>query len=260
MNYRKFIENTCEQAGDIIADNFLKGTRATSKSDRTLVTAVDEEINKLVIDQVRKVFPSHGVYGEEESYMGESEYTWVCDPIDGTAPFVWGAPTSVFAIALCKQQLPIISGIYAPVTKQLWITEDGVSKCNGQLLSCSKATHGSQENLAIGLATYYTQETPYDLHKLGRLLETELGANLLNFRSTIYMDALVANGALAANIADVKEGWDCIGAHSVEAAGGMATTFTGDKVILPGANNGYISSNGLIHNQILELLKQCRTS
>ena len=65
---------------------FKEDNGANYKFDQTIVTKADTEINKYLVKKVKERFPTHSVDGEEEKF-GESNYVWVCDPVDGTAMY-----------------------------------------------------------------------------------------------------------------------------------------------------------------------------
>ena len=72
------------------------------------------------------------------------------------------------------------------------------------------------------------------------------------------MDMLVASGKLCANISYGGHGYDCIGAHIVKLAGGQYSDLNGNAINLLGENQGYFSSNGLIHSEMLEIIKSSK--
>ena len=100
-SFTSFATTFAYQAGDIIRQNFSKTKDVTFKDDNTVLTETDTLINHILIEAVQKNFPDHSVHGEEEDYIqNNSEYTRVCDPIDGTTAFTIGVPVSTFGIAL----------------------------------------------------------------------------------------------------------------------------------------------------------------
>ena len=77
--------------------SFLSGqTVATTKSDGTLVTEADQQAEVAMRNWLSEHFAQDAVVGEEGPVMhGVSNWTWVLDPIDGTASFghqvpLWG--------------------------------------------------------------------------------------------------------------------------------------------------------------------------
>lgn len=84
--YMDFAKDFVKQAGVIAKKYFLHSTTEWKK-DQTPVTEADLAINTLLIKAVNTLFPGHRIIGEEESTTNESDYCWVCDPIDGTIPY-----------------------------------------------------------------------------------------------------------------------------------------------------------------------------
>ena len=84
--YLEFAKRVAIKSGKIMKEYFYHQNDYSYKEDRTIVTEVDKKINRLVIEEVKKRFPTHAIDGEEEQ-SGKSKYTWVCDPIDGTAMY-----------------------------------------------------------------------------------------------------------------------------------------------------------------------------
>lgn len=112
--YLKFAKDISKKAGKIMLKNFNKENDYSYKEDKTIVTSIDKKINRLVITRVKKKFPTHAIDGEEEKF-GKSTYTWVVDPIDGTAMYQRKIPVSVFSIALVKDGKPIVGVVYDPL-------------------------------------------------------------------------------------------------------------------------------------------------
>lgn len=94
------------------------------KADFSPVTITDTKINKLVIEELKKYFPTHNLKWEEESNMeNQTDYLWVCDPIDWTIPFSSWFPISTFSLALVYKWEPIAWVLYDPYMDRLLIWE-----------------------------------------------------------------------------------------------------------------------------------------
>ncbi len=63
QEYQKFAKGLALQAGAIMQKNFMIGMAKEWKHDNTPLTVTDTAINRLVIDEVKKHFPDHGVLG-----------------------------------------------------------------------------------------------------------------------------------------------------------------------------------------------------
>ena len=117
--YLEFAKNIAKYAGKIMIKYFNQNNEANYKSDKTIVTLADKEINSYLIEQVKSKYPSHSVDGEEEQF-GKSNYVWVCDPVDGTAMYARHIPVSVFSLALVIDGIPNVGVVYDPFTNSLY--------------------------------------------------------------------------------------------------------------------------------------------
>src|SRR5690349_16521330 len=100
-DYRKELQlakRLAKEAGEIMLGYFnTAASDPTVKSDRTIVTKAYTEINSRVIEVLHEETPGYSIWGEEESSIVEdAQYTWVCDPVDGTMPFAKALPISTF--------------------------------------------------------------------------------------------------------------------------------------------------------------------
>lgn len=91
-----------------------------------LVSIADGQVERLIIDTIRKRFPDHSFFGEEtgQSNTG-SEYRWVIDPIDGTQSFVKKHVYFSISIAFQKNGQTIAAAVYAPALDRLFFAEKG---------------------------------------------------------------------------------------------------------------------------------------
>lgn len=252
MDFIKFAESIARESGAIILQNFTLGMSREWKGDGTPLTETDERINQLVIDRVARSFPDHSVLGEEGSSSEIlNEFTWVCDPVDGTIPFSHGVPTSVFSLGLCRNGEPIAGVIYDPYMDRLLIAEKG----NGAWLN-GKAVKVSNK-VDFKSATIAVDGPPAGLVSIDQVFRplTDLGAFVLTLRCICYGGMLVAAGEFAAAIMTGTTPWDGAAlAVLVKEAGGKVTDLNGDPQRYDRPTKGFIASNGLIHDQVLKIL------
>jgi len=79
------------RAGHLALEHRERGVISEDKPDASPVTDADRECEKLIAGEIRRVFPSDGLLGEEGAqYEGTSGRRWIIDPIDGTRDFVRG--------------------------------------------------------------------------------------------------------------------------------------------------------------------------
>ena len=96
--YRNLCLKACEIArhsGKIMAEerkNFHSSS-IESKGMHDLVSYVDKESEKRIIDALQKILPESGFIAEEgTSDKRGNRHNWVIDPLDGTTNFIQGVP------------------------------------------------------------------------------------------------------------------------------------------------------------------------
>lgn len=67
-----------------IDNKFASGFDPVTEADKGAETAIRAVIGE--------AFPDHAIIGEEWGTSGESRYSWIIDPVDGTRAFISGAP------------------------------------------------------------------------------------------------------------------------------------------------------------------------
>jgi myo-inositol-1(or 4)-monophosphatase len=90
------------EAGALAAARRAEGVTvaATKSALADIVTEADREVEDLIRARLRAERPGDGFLGEESgTASGESEVTWVVDPIDGTVNYAYGLPAWAVSIA-----------------------------------------------------------------------------------------------------------------------------------------------------------------
>lgn len=193
--YKQFAMDIARQAGAIIKENFSFGMSHSIKSDNTPVTDTDLKVNELLLKGVREKFPGHNVLAEEESDMShESEYVWVCDPIDGTIPFSHGIPTSTFSLALVKNGESILGVVYDPYQDHLFVAEKG----GGAYLNDKQINVSSLNTFrgAVANCEFYNTAI-FDTTQFAINMQMLQGVQTMRLASFVLSGVLVAVGELA---------------------------------------------------------------
>lgn len=239
-------------SGKIMKSHFEIGIEKEWKEDSTPVTIADKKINSLVIKTIKESFPNHSILGEEESTEINSEYVWVCDPIDGTFPYSHGVPTSVFSLALTKEGESIFGIVYDPyLDRMFWGLKNKGSFLNKERINVSKIDNLSKS--VIDVETWI--RSPYYIEGIESALDKK-GALVTGICSTVYPGALVAAGAFSAQIFSGSTPWDVAALKIiVEEAGGKVTDLLGREQRYDRPIKGALSSNGLVHKELLSLIK-----
>ncbi len=113
----------------------------SSRSD--VVTEVDKLVEKMIRSELQLARPEDSILGEEQaSHQGESEFTWVIDPIDGTTNFVYDIPNFAVSIAVLRSNQSVAGVVYDIGNDDLYRAEKGAGATrNGkQILPTSIAS------------------------------------------------------------------------------------------------------------------------
>ncbi len=102
---------------------------------RDPVSEVDQAVELLIRSRLGDRFPDHGVIGEEgaPSLEGSSPFTWIVDPVDGTANFVNGYPLFAASIGVAFEGRPVVGAVWCSTSHALrsgvYHARDGGSLC-----------------------------------------------------------------------------------------------------------------------------------
>jgi len=81
-----------------------------------LVSYVDKESEKKIVNTLKKIIPGSGFLAEEGTdSKSENEYQWIIDPLDGTTNFLHGLPIFAISIALRRND-QVVLGVVHEVT------------------------------------------------------------------------------------------------------------------------------------------------
>ena len=125
------IADVAKKAARLAHDVQLKGLREGTtirNKGRTndLVTAADEESERVIARTVLEAFPGHNFLGEESGDAGRnSEWLWVVDPIDGTTNYSRGIPYFSTSIAVYHHGKPVVGLVANPVVGETFFAVEG---------------------------------------------------------------------------------------------------------------------------------------
>ncbi len=245
-----------KQAGAIIREGFGKKLSIDFKTDEAnLVTNIDKASEKLIMDFIRKEYPTHSIIAEESgSSKNSSEYTWVIDPLDGTTNFAHGFPIFSVSIGLQKNGETIIGVIYDVMRDVIYSAEKGSGTYeNGKKIFVNSNSILSQSLLVTGFA--YNREDEYReaIKKFGNMLTASRGVRRLGSAAIDF--CYVANGVFEGFWEAKLAPWDvCAGLLIVEEAGGKTSDFNGNKVKID--SDSFLATNGKVHSKMLEVLRK----
>lgn len=157
MTYHDFAVDLVRRAGERVKKAHTETLTVSYKEDdpRNPVTTVDIEVSKLLITEIKKAFPDHRVYSEEDDKGKELTlrgFEWVLDPIEGTGNFSHHIPHFAVVAGLLHDGVPIAGAIYNPITDELFSFEEGRAYLNGKPITASAVTEpkDAQSIIVIG--------------------------------------------------------------------------------------------------------------
>jgi myo-inositol-1(or 4)-monophosphatase len=127
--------------------------KVEEKRRNELVSEVDRDAEKAIIDVLRQAYPDHGILGEEfgESVAG-AEYTWIIDPLDGTTNFLYGIPHFCVSIALKHRNRIEHAVIVDPIRNEEFVASRGQgAQVNGKRMRVTRRTRLDESLLATGI-------------------------------------------------------------------------------------------------------------
>lgn len=233
MSYTDFIKGVLENSSVVANKNFGKVTGRLKPHDSTQVlTDTDIEIGNYLIGEVRKNYPSHNIIDEESGVIdNQSDFTWVIDPIDGTANFAMGVPTYGTMIGLLEKSSPIIGGLSLPSFDQIITAEKGRGAyLNGKKINVSSETNLAGTLVAIGMDP--DKENPEKIRSQMRTAaEVLLNSRNLRGSNSVFDLVMVAKGSYGGWLSLSGKIWDNVGPQIVlEEAGAIYTDFLGNPI------------------------------
>jgi histidinol-phosphatase len=255
--YGALLESIADEADDVSMRYFRGGELGTEKKiDGTVVTVADKLIESIALQKVAESGLVIEVVGEETSREIPTEPAkdgrtrMIIDPIDGTEEFSRGIPTFGTLMAI-EENSEIVAGmVSAPALSQgtRWWAYRG----EGAYRS-GKRIHVSARR-SLEEAMVFTTGTGWAKNMQARATMRRMADAARSSRSIggFWQHMLVAEGAIEAAVDWVSKPWDLapLGVI-VEEAGGKSTTIDGERTIYKGR---FVSTNGLLHGEILRLL------
>jgi histidinol-phosphatase len=221
-----------------------------TKADDSPVSEADRAAERAIRELLTRERPSDAVLGEEMGLSGEGGRRWLLDPIDGTVNFVTGVPVWATLIGLEVDGRIQVGVVSAPALGRRWwaVRGEGAFAAGPggqpQRLHVSSVSELSEATITSSCVGDF--EDPARVARLAARVKRDRGFG------DFWNHMLVAEGACDVGLDPVVSVWDVAALQViVEEAGGRFTDFSG-QARLDGASA--ISSNGLLHDQVLAAL------
>ncbi|MGH7743095.1 MAG: inositol monophosphatase family protein [Candidatus Eiseniibacteriota bacterium] len=242
-------------AGAILLEGYGRSHAPERKGRIDLVTEFDRRSEALLLAEIQRRFPAHGVLAEESgAHPAAGAVRWIVDPLDGTTNFAHNYPFFAVSIAAESAGRLLAGAVYDPVRDELFSAAAGSgATLNGARLSVSAVAHIEDALLVTGF--------PYDVRERPELSLKPFQAFLTRAQG------VRRDGSAALNLCYLAAGrfdgfwerglsaWDmAAGVLVVREAGGTVTDFDGGAFDLDARR--MLATNDRLHQAMIELLRE----
>jgi len=219
-------------AGRLLLQHFgnVQNVRV-KESQSSVVTEADVASEEHILSIIRRRFSDHNIVAEESGFQNRgSAYTWVVDPLDGTANFAAGLPWFGVLVNVLEHGVPLIATMYLPIEDRLYLAERGHGATrNGERIHVTAEKRWPHLLCAYGLDASPDAER---VRRQGLLLGglTQLARNVRATNSLIDF-AYTIDGRLGAVVNLNTKIWDIAApALLFPEAGGQLTDLRGAPI------------------------------
>ena len=245
-------------AGDLIRENWHRPKEIAYKGAIDLVTSVDRDAERCIVNMLRQHYPEHSILAEEETDVAgnHDSYRWIVDPLDGTTNFAHGYPQFCVSVALEHEKDLLLGIVYDPLRRECFSAIRGQgAKLNGETIRVSATPELDQALLATGFPYDRRDNPDFYLNYFKAFMMRSQG---IRRAGSAALDlCYVACGRLDGFWEFKLHPWDIAAASLiVQESGGHLSDFSGGVFSIHGSET--LASNGTIHNAMLEVMQQIR--
>ena len=242
-------------AGEIIRDNWRQPKYIDFKGAIDLVTSVDRESERKIVETIRGHFPDHSILAEEETDVrgSQQELRWIVDPLDGTTNFAHGYPQFCVSIAFERDGQVVLALVYDPLRGECFraIAGHGAT-LDGERITVSAIDQLDRALLATGFPYDHRDNAEFYLSYFQ--VFTKRSQGIRRGGSAALDLCYVACGRLDGFWEMKLKPWDtAAGALIVKEAGGQLSNFSGQPFSI--WSNETLASNRWIHSEMLDTLR-----
>ena len=258
-NYYNFVVNLVREAGKRLRLARNKKIIVFQKGDdwRDVVTNVDIDINDFLASEIKKTFPGHRLYSEEQENFIDAEknspFEWAIDPIDGSANFSRGIPHFSVCVGLLKKEVSVVGAVYNPVTDEFFSFEKGRGVFLNNVAIYASGIEKISEAFVLMRVGREESLLKWGMEMQFALLKSAKKTN--NWGSAALDLCFLAAGRVEAVIYGTFSAREMAGAVGIlRAAGGEVYTLTGQPVsFLPKRQTIIAAANKKILAEVLAL-------
>jgi myo-inositol-1(or 4)-monophosphatase len=246
------------EAGKFLLKNLGKVRDIQQKGgqEKNLVTEIDKQSERMIIDLIRKHFPQHDILAEESGTKEgntSSEFRWIIDPLDGTTNYTHSLPVFCVSIGVEHNGTIVCGAIYDPNFDELFTAERGKGAYLNKKRIRVAQTQSLNKSLLVTGFPYNVADNPG--HAVEHFVHFLMKSQAVRRIGSAAIDlAYTAAGRYDGFWEVALNPWDmAAGALLVEEAGGTITDFAGNPFSI--YKPEVLASNSLIHQAMIDVLK-----
>ncbi|MBR2459785.1 MAG: inositol monophosphatase [Clostridia bacterium] len=246
-----------------ITENRETVSHVDTKGEKDFVTAADKAIQEYLRTELKKLLPEAEFFAEEDTERTATKgFRWILDPVDGTTNLMHDFLHYSVSLALAAGDEVIFGAVFNPKSGNMFYAvkgegayrEWGEHNTKQERITVSNITRLSDALTTIGTSPYHKDLVDSNFKLFRAIFDRtqdirRLGSAALDccYVAASYNDIFIERRL---------QPWDyAAGSLIITEAGGRITDFKGNPPSLTDPSD-ILATNGLLHGQMLELIKE----
>ncbi len=251
IELRNYVVDLCREVSIYMREHLEKveASDIEEKELNSLVSYVDKEVEKMIVDKLMQVTPDAGLITEEDTKNDpDKAQVWIIDPLDGTTNFLRKIPHFSTSIALMENGVITLGVVYETMHDTAYAAIRGQGAwMNNKPISVSQVDKMNKAIVVTGFPYRRDGDMQQSLDLIQFCVVNCRGIRRLG--SAALDLAYIASGKLDIYYENFLNIWDiAAGVLLVEEAGGVLTDFNNGNQYLE--TGGIIASNKHLHPEI----------
>ena len=260
MNYQNELDvarTAAREAGQIILASYSRITEqdVDEKGRNDFVTVVDHQSQRMIVEALRRAFPSDTIVAEESLAQGfndgaDPRRRWYIDPLDGTTNYIHAYPMFAVTLALEVDGQLVVGVTYSPLHREMFHAVRGQGAyLNDARIHVSRIRE--ENRILLGTGFPFRARHLLDIYLKSFALFFNRARGVRRGGAAALDLAYVASGRLDGFWELTLSPWDiAAGVLLIVEAGGRVTDFFGGDTYL--ASGHVIATNGVLHDWMHE--------
>ena len=250
-----FAQSLADAGRQIARESFRRKPNVRRKADTSLVSDIDECIERVFRAEITARYPSHGIFGEEQAALAiSSQFLWILDPIDGTESYVHGLPIYGILIGLLHHGVPVVGVADMPQLGERWVSFAGDST------RLNEVPVRALEARSLHKATVFTTTPDVFEDEDKEVLERiRSSVRMMRYGGDCYSYCLLASGHIDAVIECGLGPYDYLPlVPIIEGSGGVITDWEGNNLSLSSGGKVVAAGSVQMHAAMLAIISRAK--